>query len=334
MNRTHLSKRALRSFVATIAVSAAAVALVGCSPEVAATDTEPGALTPVTVARNAGGFEATIFADTEGFFEKNGIDATIELGGDPTSQIASLVAGDVDIAMTGGPDIARAIAQGIPVRVIAGAKSADPDFDGEPTDGLLLPPGSPITTWKDLEGKTVGIQGLGSLPQLVNNIALKENGVDPSTVNYVNLPVDTLAEAALSGTVDAILPFSVFFLSAVDAGFEKMGMGAREFLPGAPQIVWAASDKYIAENPEIIEAFRKSLDEGSQFAAANPDAVRDVYREHSKLPEEFIANRMVLEPLSVTMFPQAWEKMIQAQVDLGDLQKKLKVEDVILKGAI
>ncbi|TQL48399.1 NitT/TauT family transport system substrate-binding protein [Homoserinimonas aerilata] len=339
MRKTQPSRGIGRTLVAALAVSAAAIALVGCSPDTASSDGGAGAgdggaeITDIKVGRNPGGFEATILADTEGFFEKHGLKAEISLGGDPTTQIASLVSGDLDIAMTGGPDIARAVAQGIPVSVISGAKSAEPDFDGEPTDGLLLPPGSPIKDWSDLEGKTVGIQGLGSLPQLVNNIALTENGVDPATVSYVNLPVDTLMEAAKSGTVDAILPFSVFFLNAVDQGFEKMGMGAREFLPGAPQIVWAASDSYIAANPGVIEAFVAAMDEASQFAGENPEAVRDVYREYSKFPEDFIANRMVLEPLTVVSYRDAWTKMLDAQFELGDLDHEVSVSDVLLDSA-
>lgn len=326
-----------KRIISALAISAMALSFVACATDAPSSSPTDGASASgsdaIKVGRNAGGFEGVIFADTEGFFADNGIEATVSLGGDPTSQIAALVSGETDIAMTGGPDIVRAVAQGIPVKVIAGAKAADPNGGGEATDGLLLPPGSSIKTWADLKGKTVGIQGLGSLPQVVNTIALKKNGVDPNSVKYVNLPVDTLADAAKNGTVDAILPYSVFFLNAVDSGFTRMGDGAREFLPGAPQIVWAASDKFIAEHGDVIKRFTKAMDEGNQFAADNPDAVKDVYRNNSKLPEPFIANRMVLEPLSVKLNRDTWNTMIKTMAELKFIDKAIPATDVIIKSA-
>lgn len=330
--------KGLRALGVGIVGASLALSLAACSGGSAPAETPAETVAPenqvtdLVLSRNTGGFESVVIADQQGYFKDQGLTTKIEVGGGPTAQIAAIVAGEFDIAMTGGPDVARAISEGVPVQVIGGVKAAD-EKGNESTDGLLLPPGSPIKTWADLSGKTVGIQGLGSLPQIVNTIALEKNNVDPKSVSYVNLPVDTLKDAALSGQVDAILPFSVFFMTAVDEGFTKLGRGTQEFLPGAPQIVWIASNEFIAKNPDTVKKFMTAMDKGSEYANANPDARRAVYHEFSKLPAGFIDNRMVMEPLSIKLDQKAWEQMLVAMQKMGNLTSDVTFDEIVWQGA-
>lgn len=329
--------RAPQSRVRGAAVGVAAVAallLAGCSGSAEPAEKEEGALDQISISRAAGGgFQAVMIADEQGIFEKHGIEATIEVGaGEASKQIPLVVSGDFDFTMSSAPDILRAQQSGIPVRMVASVQNAPSLVDGEPTDGVVVAPGSSISSWEDLEGKTIGIGGLGNLPQIVNSIALEEHGVDPASVTYVALPNESLIDAALAGQVDAILPVALFHTVALDKGFTALGGGAAEFFPGASQITWVASEKMVTENADLVERFVAAMAEASEFANENPDVVRDVDRAFTKMPEDFIATRHI-NPLGTELARDKMEKLISVMTGLGFLEKKLDVADVLWKNA-
>lgn len=323
-------------FRRTVAVGAAfrAAAVFVTWAGLAASAGSAVAAEPITlkVSRNSAGFEGLILAEKQGYLAAQGLKIAVTLTTNPAAQISGVVSGEFDIAMSTGSDIAQAVARGLPVVVIGGVKEADPDTDVEPSDGLLLPPGSSISDWKDLEGKTIATFGLGTIVEIFNGIALERNGVDPSSVKYVSLPVHTLAAAAKNGQVDGIMPYGPFYLAALDEGFKRLGNGSREFLPNAPQIVWVVRSDFADKNPEVITNFLTAMAEGSDFANSNPEAVKQVYREHSKLNPDFIANRMVLEPVSTDVDEAAWNTMLDAMRRLGKLDSPITFNDIIWKG--
>lgn len=230
--------------------------------------------------------------------------------------------------MSGAPDVMRAVDQGMPVEIVAGAQASHSVESGEVTDGLLVPADSSIESWADLAGKNIGISGLGSLPQIVTNLALKQNGVDWNDVTYVNLPADSLQEAAANGQVDAILPTSVFFTKALGDGFRPLGTGTQEFFPGAPQIVWVASTQFIEQNAETVQAFTAALAEANAYANEHTDEVRDIDHELTQLPSDFIDNRYV-PPFDEKIDESVYRTLSDAMVEFGFLPNPVELDTVI-----
>lgn len=330
-------KRRIAAAVAGLA--AAALILTGCSSGGA---TQGGGETPatpegpiaMTVSRGQVNIEGAILAQEQGFFKDAGLDVTMTVGQGAAAQNSAAISGEFQIGLTDGIAATRAIAEGMPIVIVAGAAHADPNFKGETSDGLLVAPGSPIKSWADLGGKKIGIPDLGGIPQVASVTALQANGVDPKSVEFVSLPLPALPEAAAKGDVDAIFVFSVFYLGAKDKGFVPIGTGVKEYLPNAPQSVWIASRDYAEKNPEAIKRFREAMDKANAFADANPDAVRKIYHENSQLPGEFIDNRMVIIPLSVDIPADGWDVLLKALKKMGDVPESFTQKDVMWEGAL
>ncbi|GAA3755902.1 hypothetical protein GCM10022240_06000 [Microbacterium kribbense] len=301
----------------------------GAPAEAAAADGT--AVTTIRVQTPPFAFEGVEIGIRNGIFAKHGLKVVSDYaGGDPTSQIAKVVSGQLDLAMSGGPDAIRAVAKGIPIMITGGAQHSS--ADGEPTDGILVAPDSPIKDWKDLTGATIGISGLGSLPQIVTDIALEKNGVDFSTVKYVNLPNDALEGAAAKGQIDAALPTSVFYTKAVADGFRALGRGTKEFFPGAPQIVWVASKAFVQKNATALKAFNEAMAEANAYANQHPDLIRQIDHEKTKLPAAFIDNRPI-EKMDNTVDRNVYATLTGAMNKFGFVEKNVSVDDVVWKDA-
>lgn len=290
---------------------------------------------PLTVARGGVSIENVLLADEKGFFEEQGLEVgeieTTGMGGAAAN--SSVIAGEYDVAATDAVTAIRAVAENMPIKVVAGTKSANPDVEGEASDGVIVPPGSDIQEWSDLEGKQIGVPELGGLPHMATMKGLLENDVDLDEVEFVPLPTDALVESAASGQVDAVFAFSIFLLSAVDNGFTRVGTGVREYLPNAPQVLWIASEEFVEENPEALERFHTALEQGSEYGNENPDEVREIYHDYTELPPEFIDERMVLDPMNVTFDEEGWDTLLEVLKEEGDLRDDLTYEEIVWEGA-
>src|ERR1700757_1214564 len=72
---------------------------------------------------------------------------------------------------------------------------------------MVVPKNSPLRTAKDLEGKTIGLPGLGDQLQSAMMIWLQKNGADPARVKFVEVNPPTVMLGALAqGRIDAATP--------------------------------------------------------------------------------------------------------------------------------
>ncbi len=321
------------------AIAAASLLLTACSPS-GSTGGDSGsgeALDPdnpvqIRVIRSAGGqFEPLMIAIEDGLFAEEGLEVTVEAGtGNPATLAPQLISGQIEFAMIDIASPIAAVSEGVPISLISVIQNHDPDLAD--SAGILVPPGSSITSVKDLEGKTIATNQLAGLPVVLTNLALEEAGVPLDSVNWVQLTPDALPDAAISGQADAILTFAAFFQGAIQNGFtflEETGAGAQ--LPQVTQVAWAASDKYIAENPEIVAAFLRANEKAQQYANENPDRVRDIDREMTQLPEAYIANRDI-QPFGGPFHVGVLQKTANALYAQGFTSKELDVAAELLWG--
>ena len=108
--------------------------------------------TPLRVAFTPGHSTLAVHAAlVNGYFKQNGLDVTLTEGQDLPTFIAALDK-QYDISMTTAPIFLNAVAQGVPVKAVAGMQLTVSD----PPTNPLLTKNPAINSVKDLAGKTVG----------------------------------------------------------------------------------------------------------------------------------------------------------------------------------
>lgn len=327
-----------RTRLAVAALAATGLLLAGCSSSGGGSSSNGGdsaALDPdnpvtIDVVRSAGGqFEPLMLGIEQGYFAEEGLEVNITAGtGNPVTLAPQLVSGQIQFAMIDSASPIAAVSQGVPIKMLSVIQNDDPDILS--SAGILVPPGSDITSVADLEGKTIATGQLAGLPVIATNLALDKAGVPLDSVEWVQLTPDALAEAATSGQADAILTFAAFFAGAIQNGFTFLeDTAASASIPRVTQVAWAASDKYIAESPEVVAAFLRANQKAQDYADANPDEVRRIDKEMTQLPEAYIDNREI-QPFSGPFHVDIMQQMADAMLAQGFIDTEVDVATQLL----
>lgn len=327
-----------RALVSLTGVVAATLLLSACGggAEPDSAGTEDGETKNLTVLRTNGGqFEGILLGQEEGIWNEHDLQINDEIGADSSAQrVPPLLNGEAQFAQIDATAMIRAAAEGLPVKIVGAVQIApDQESDGfEPADGLVVPEGSEITELADLEGKTVGVPALGATIHVIALRELEKAGVDPDSVEFIALPAANMISSAEDGQVDAVTLWGTFYGQAMGEGFSAIGPSAGESIESIPQIVWAASEQYIAENPETVEEFMAANAEAQDYANEHPDDRRRLMSEVTELPQDYIDN-VWLVPFSNTIRPGAVEEMATSLEQYGFLDEAPAVEDILWEGA-
>jgi NitT/TauT family transport system substrate-binding protein len=265
---------------------ALAAPLAACGSD-ASSSTSSDGTAKITVLRSNGAlFEPLYIAQQQGYFKDAGLDVTIKAGAQDTSQNApSVLNGEAQFAMTDSSGFLKGAAKKMPVRIATGLVSATTKT--APTDGLLVKKGSSIKSFADLEGKTVGLAALGGTIQFITEYLVEKDGGDPGKVKFVSLPTTSLNDAVSTGKTDAVYSFGAFYSAGKASGLRSMGNGMNE-LPGIPQGVLFASQKYLSSNASTAKKFIDAVAKALTYSNEHPDAVRAIDKKYTQLSADFI----------------------------------------------
>ncbi|MFL6118330.1 ABC transporter substrate-binding protein [Actinophytocola sp.] len=324
-----LKNRGLVALVGVAVLAAGSLTACGSSDDTASAS--DGGLTKVTVLRSTGAtFEGLYIAQSQGYFSDAGLDVTIKAGAADTSQnVPSVLNGEAEFAMTDSAGFLKAAAQEIPVRMVVQLQASEPD--AAVSDGTLVPPNSSIKSAKDLDGKTVGLPALGGNIQMITQYAVEKAGGDPKSLNLVALPVTSLQDSAAKGQVDAITTFAGYYDGAKAAGFAPIGNGSNDF-PGLPQALIFSSVEWLAGHGDVAKKFAAAVAKGLEYANDNPDTIRAVDGQYTKMDAETIKNRTIQTfgaSFDVGQVKLAAEKMY----DYGIVKSKIDTGQILWDGA-
>lgn len=208
-------------------------------------------------------------AQQNGYFEDENLDVTIYTPADPSTVLATVGAGSDDFGISYQPDVLLARAQGVPVVSVAGMVE-------HPLNSLMSLKSSGITRPGDLKGKKVGYPGIPTNEPLLDTM-LKQDGLGGGLSDLdelVNVGFN-LGEALMSGKVDAVVGayWTHESISLENQGNPVTIMRMEEWgVPDYYELVMVASEKKIAEDPEVIERFMRAVRKGYEEAAKNPQA--------------------------------------------------------------
>jgi NitT/TauT family transport system substrate-binding protein len=155
-------------------------------------------------------YGAPYFGTDAGAFTKAGFDTTVTTVNNGPEVAAALAGGSVDLGVIDLISAASAIAKGIPLQLIAGSGLYRAN---QPWQVITVAKDSPIRTARDLEGRTIAMVSIAGLALASTRGWLRQNGADPSKVNFVEFQQPAMAAALTRKTFDAAFigePFVAF----------------------------------------------------------------------------------------------------------------------------
>ena len=323
-----------RRLIAALATSLLALAACGGGDDDGGTSDagsspEGGELREVTVGMLPILPTAALYAGMEeGFFEERGIEITVETGQGGAALLPAVMAGQIDFATSNPVSLLQARGEGLDVRVIAHWTSALSEGEGD-INGVVATAGSGIESAADLAGKRVAVNTLNGMGGLTISEAVRQDGGDPSSIQFVELPFPDMPAALEGGNVDAVWVPEPFFSGLQAAGNVVAAYSSKESVTGHPTQMFFTSGRLMESDPQLVEDFTAAVEETLEFADANPDAVKAQIPEVlPQLPPE-VAENVRLEEFGTDLRRDQIEQLGELMLEAGLLEEEADVDGLL-----
>ncbi len=320
-----------RSILGPVLVAVVALTATACGGDSSAGGNATGAAGPTKVAFSAiavGQVAPMVLAKEKGIFTKHDIDLEITFV-EPPALVPSLMSGNANFVWSNPPALLAARGNNVPIKSVTSVSVAGDDPSIFPIQ-VMVGKDSPIKTLDGLAGKTVATASLFQLNDLALMESLAKAGVDAKSVKFVEIPFPNMADALAAGRADAIISTEPFVSITKASGKAVPLVSVSEGLAATTPISGiASSEKFIADNPEVVANFRIAVDEAMAYAVAHEDEVRATIPEITELTPE-LAKVINLAPIDTTDDPARWDAWADLLVQVGVLDEKPNAADAFL----
>ena len=268
-------RRRARLGVATMVVALTSLVVFGGTAASAPTKSHRAQLTTITVdtlpIANALPMDLGI---KKGFFEQQGLEikkTVLQSGNDVVLAMANH---NGDIGYLGYVPMIIGRTQGIPVTLIS-ASEVEGTSEADNWQNIMVKGSSSIRSPSDLAGKTVAVNALKGVGEVMIKAALQKSGVNPDSVKLLAVPFPSMRSALNNGQVDAIWTPEPFMSQALNIDGDRIVMApgpvlGRYFPIGG----YAALSDWVTKNPGLAKKFKSAIDQSLAYAQAHPDEIR------------------------------------------------------------
>lgn len=265
------------------------------------------------------------YAQAEGYFKSAGINVDIQAMANGAVLAAAVASGALDIGQSNVVSIASAHERGIPFVVVAPASLYTSKL---PQSALVVSATSQLHTAKDLNGKTIAVNGLKTISQLGPEAWIDNNGGTLSTVKFIELPFGAMEEALTSGRIDAALISEPVLSDARSHGlrvlnnvYDSIG---KDFLIGA----WFTTTSWAKAHPDLLRKYVTVMAQTARWANTHHAESAKILQAETQTPVSPTTMRVIFgETLDLTQI----QSLIDACAKYGVIKASFPASDIIAR---
>jgi NitT/TauT family transport system substrate-binding protein len=305
----------------TILKLAIAAALV--APEMASAQTPPAPATLRLAVIPVANFTPLVVARDKGFFTEENLNVTWTTVAQGAIAVEAVYGGSAEIGGSAifEPIVARS--NGLDIMFIAASariRSSPPD-----NSGLLVRTGDSIQGAKDLAGKKVSAGLINSVNYAHMREWLQRNGVDPGTVQFLEIPFPQMADALFQNRLDVVWnvePFVTFMLKSGNA--RVIAYPYQENVPRMDITGYLAKESWVKANPDVVRRFKRAIDRATTYLNNASKEERDNFvAKYTGAKPEVVAAINLPEFITEFNVPS-----LKANLDIAVRQKLAKPFDL------
>jgi NitT/TauT family transport system substrate-binding protein len=277
----------------------------------------------LTVGSESGA--AAVYASERDFFKGAGVDVNVSIMSSGGSVIPAVIGGSAEFGVSNPISLATAFSHGAPLVCFAATVYYR---STAPNSLLMVAKDSPVQSARDLNGKTVAVNGLRNTPQLSTQVWLDKNGADSKSVKFTEVPFPEMGLALTSGRVDAAF-FSEPALSLVRDSLRVLGDPygaiAPQFITGS----YFTTRSYAAAQPDVVANVGRALRQAATWANGHPNDTAAILARIQKLDVERVktmARSIYAEQLS----PNDLQPVFDVAFRYGYLPTQVNAKAMIL----
>ena len=228
-------------------------------------------MAPMWIAREAG------------FFKKQGLDVKLVFIASGPLGTTSILSGDVDVGVIGGFAPIRAIAGGAKNLVMIGQTK-------NRMTGAIVGK-KEIAAVQDLKGKRLGIDRVGSNPDMFTQAALSRFQIDPlKDLQYVQLgSIGNGIPALKAGTIDALTTSTPHDLFAQRLGFKVILDITAMKIPFASTVLLSARNT-VERKQADLHKFMRAYAEAIHYFLTNREGTAQIVAKYTKVEERDVVS--------------------------------------------
>jgi NitT/TauT family transport system substrate-binding protein len=210
----------------------------------------------------------------KGFFAQHGIEIKKQVLQSGNDVVLALANHNGDVGYLGYVPMFIARTQGIKFVLISASEVEGTSVDDN-WQNIMVKGSSSIKTPADLAGKTIAVNALKGVGEVMIKAALKKVGVDPNSPKLLALGFGAMRTALNNGQIDAFWAPEPFVSQGLNLDGDRIVMAPGPVLGKYwPIGGYGALDSWVSSNPDLAKAFRAAINESLTYAQAHPDEVR------------------------------------------------------------
>ncbi len=212
----------------------------------------------------------------KGFFSAQGLEInkrTLQSGNDIVLALANH---NGEIGYLGWVPMMIASTQGIAISAVARSE-VEGTSAADNWQNILVKGDSSTRTPSDLAGKTIAVNALKGVGEVMIKAALRKVGVNPGSVRLLAMPFPTMRAALRNGQVDAIWTPEPFLSQALNLDNARIVMAPGPVLGKFwPIGGYASLTDWARSNPALARKFRTAINRSLVYAQSHPQEIRDL----------------------------------------------------------
>jgi NitT/TauT family transport system substrate-binding protein len=210
----------------------------------------------------------------KGFFAQHGIEIQKKVLQSGNDVVLALANGDGDIGYLGYVPAMIGRVQGIKFQMISASEVEGTSVDDN-WQNIMVKGNSSIRTPQDLAGKTIAVNALKGVGEVMIKAALKKVGVDPNSPKLLALGFGAMRSALNNGQVDAFWAPEPFVSQGLNIDGDRIVMAPGPVLGKFwPIGGYGALDGWVQKNPQLAKQFHDAINESLAYAQAHPEEIR------------------------------------------------------------
>lgn len=195
-----------------------------------------------------------------GWTQEAGLDLALTKFESGPPAIQALASGTLDMLFVGIAPIAVARSKGLPVKVVAASGIGGSGFAVQPALAAMFdraggPARDAFAAFRAAMSKPakLGVLPPGGTPTVALRYWLKREQVSPDDVSFASMGIEAVQQAMLTGAIDGgtVLEPALTLVRARKPDIRTIAV-APEMYPNLPGVVVAATERFIAAQPEAV----------------------------------------------------------------------------------
>ncbi len=317
---------------AGVAVLAFAVAACGSSGSSSAPSggASSGKTTAVTLGYVPYSDDAALFlAKDNGTFAKHGLNVSLVPAANPIAVASSMLSGQEQFGFITTPVLANLNAKGTPIKCVSSVDGQQPSDPAHDSTMLVAAKGSGITSINQLAGKKVATVQLASLNSLALEVLAKRNGIDPKSVQLIQMPFPQMPAALAQGHVQAAVIVSPFVNTAIAQGATVLTHPNAVLFGGATVTCLDATGSYISQHPDVVAAFHAAMTEAITYAQSHQSQAKATLAKYMSLPPAAAQKVILSTDWNPVLNPASIEQIEAYMKQFGQISKTVPAATMI-----